>query len=158
MSCRLRLHPPKAQAKRNQLRRVPLAARITWEHETYVCVAHADVSLRVCLWSSVHRLGYLPSTRGEPPVSYGMLDHKVTHPGRTLLLFLVSVCLFWVCAWWRNSVTSSYLSAWQAARERAQALELRGRCYIHLGDFELAGNHFRQVRDTTQPKSRSVLC
>eukprot|EP00903_Cladosiphon_okamuranus_P006463 g6323.t1 len=32
-----------------------------------------------------------------------------------------------------------------AARERAQALELRGRCYIHLGDFELAGNHFRQV-------------
>ncbi|CAM9913177.1 unnamed protein product, partial [Pylaiella littoralis] len=33
----------------------------------------------------------------------------------------------------------------QAARERAQALELRGRCYINLGDFDLAANHFRQV-------------
>ncbi|CAN0178844.1 unnamed protein product, partial [Hapterophycus canaliculatus] len=33
----------------------------------------------------------------------------------------------------------------QAARERAEALELRGRCYMHLGDYELAGNHFRQV-------------
>lgn len=32
------------------------------------------------------------------------------------------------------------------ARERAEALELRGRCYMNLGDFELAGNHFRQVR------------
>ncbi|CAM9242498.1 unnamed protein product [Ectocarpus sp. 8 AP-2014] len=33
----------------------------------------------------------------------------------------------------------------KAARERAEALELRGRCYIQLGDYELAGNHFRQV-------------
>lgn len=33
----------------------------------------------------------------------------------------------------------------KGARERAEALELRGRCYIHLGDFEMAGNHFRQV-------------
>lgn len=31
------------------------------------------------------------------------------------------------------------------ARERAQALELRGRCYIQLGDFEMAANHFREV-------------
>ncbi|CAN0077618.1 unnamed protein product [Ectocarpus sp. 6 AP-2014] len=33
----------------------------------------------------------------------------------------------------------------KAARERAEALELRGRCYIQLGDYDLAGNHFRQV-------------
>lgn len=44
-----------------------------------------------------------------------------------------------------------YVSMWQAARERAQALELRGRCYMHLGDYELAGNHFRQVRATNAP-------
>lgn len=43
----------------------------------------------------------------------------------------------------------------QAARERAEALELRGRCYIHLGDYELAGNHFRQVSSMTFPRASS---
>lgn len=33
----------------------------------------------------------------------------------------------------------------QGVRDRAEALELRGRCYMHLGDFEMAANHFREV-------------
>ena len=75
--------------------------------------------------------------------------------GVSLLVFQTNECsssekclslhysLFFYVLFWIPLATC--LSAWQAARERAQALELRGRCYIHLGDFELAGNHFRQV-------------
>lgn len=40
----------------------------------------------------------------------------------------------------------NHLRLKKALRDRAEALELRGQCYIQLGDFEMAANHFREVR------------
>lgn len=92
-----------------------------------------------------------PSPQAAADAYDRVLDEQLDLVGATLLLRR-ALCHYALQRWLQAAADAGRAAKLAAddslgTRQRAEALELRGRCYIQLGDFDLAANHFRQVQN-----------